>query len=79
MLEGVEFLFCDVLSLVVAGDIDVDDAAGVDVWWQENGREFNLRDRVNRVNGEMRSVALPYQAFVFCQEHSDSSVDLADC
>ena len=41
-LEGgkgaVGMVFCS----EVAGNVDVDDAAGGDVWWEEDGGEFNL-------------------------------------
>jgi hypothetical protein len=36
-------LLGDELGVLIAGDIDVDDAAGVDVWREEDGWKFNLR------------------------------------
>jgi len=33
----------DKLGVLVASDVDVDDAAGVDVGWEEDGRELDLR------------------------------------
>ena len=42
VLELGESLFGDELGLLVAGDVDVDDAAGVDVGREEDGRELDL-------------------------------------
>lgn len=41
-LEGVELLVGNELGVLVSGYVDVDNAAGVDVWWEEDGRELDL-------------------------------------
>jgi hypothetical protein len=41
-LQGRELLVRNGLGVLVAGDVDVDDAAGVDVRREEDGREFDL-------------------------------------
>ena len=42
VLQRGEFLVGDGFGLVIAGDVDVDDAAAVDVRGQEDGGEFDL-------------------------------------
>jgi hypothetical protein len=41
-LQGRELLIGNGLGVLVAGDVDVDDASGVDIGWKENRGEFDL-------------------------------------
>lgn len=41
-LQGRELLIGDGFGVLVAGDVDVDDAAGVDVGREKDGRKFDL-------------------------------------
>jgi hypothetical protein len=43
-LQGRELLVGNGLSVLVTGDVDVDNTAGMDVWREEDGREFDLED-----------------------------------
>jgi hypothetical protein len=41
-LQRGKLLLGDQLGMLVAGDIDIDDAARVNVWWEENRRKLDL-------------------------------------
>jgi hypothetical protein len=43
-LQGRELLVGNCLGVLVAGDVDVDDASGVDIGWQEDRGEFDLKE-----------------------------------
>ena len=42
-MQGGELLVGDELGMLVAGDVDVDDTAGVDVGREEDGWELDLK------------------------------------
>jgi hypothetical protein len=50
-LQRGELLLGDQLGVLVARDIDVDDATRVNVWREENGRKLNLRYDVSWLSG----------------------------
>ena len=67
-------------GLVVSANVDVDYAARRYVWWEQYGRELDLRGGQLCVNAATRRPgAGTYKAFIFSQENGDTGVDLADC
>jgi hypothetical protein len=44
-LQGRELLIGNGLGVLVTGDVDVDNAAGVDVRREEDGGEFDLQEQ----------------------------------
>jgi hypothetical protein len=42
-LQGRELLVGNGLGVLVTSDVDVDNATGVDVRWEEDGGEFDLQ------------------------------------
>lgn len=69
---------------LVSGDLDVDDAAGADVAWQEDRRELNLRIaamlEMKGLSGHGTRLSMrpgPYQSVVLRQQHRDAGVDFA--
>lgn len=74
---------------MVARNGDVDYATGRDIWWEEDGGEFDLPAQGQRwVNcrgaaaGGEAVVQLQtgecYQTLVFCEKNSNAGIDLAD-
>jgi hypothetical protein len=46
-LKGGEVGVGDRLGLLITRDIYIDYTAGVDVWWQEDGRKFDLEEYIS--------------------------------
>ena len=55
VLEGGELLVGEELGVLVARNVDVDDAAAVDVWGKEDGGEFDLEGLRVRIMKRVRS------------------------
>lgn len=81
VLERGELLVGEELGVLVARDVDVDDAAAVDVGREEDGGEFNLEEGLRVSIGMLRVRRRrmgTYEALIFGEEHGDTGVNLAD-
>jgi hypothetical protein len=80
VLKRGEFLVGDQFGVLVSRNVDVDDAAGVNIGREEDGRELDLKGDIGLANSRLprNVINYPYQALVLCEEHGDAGIDFSD-